>query len=335
MSRPVRVAVFGGAGTAGTQIIKSLASHGAAVVAAIEVAHLGEDVGTHAGIGPLGVAFEDDAAAALDRSVPDIAVFAIATGLAPTAAAARWAIERGVDALTIAEDAFYPTGAADRKLAAEIDTHAKANGATFFATGMQDLFWQQAMTLFAAACNDIVRVSLTTTALQDGLSQAVLDSIYAGRTVEEFDAAAGAEAHEMFEGLLNAVAADLGLEPTRYEGRMEPMVSSVECYSEKSKLVIGAGRILGTREVGVLHTAEGVVLEAEFQAKLAEPGDADGGDVRVFGSNPMSVRFEGMSGFENTAAIVANRVLNVLAARPGYLLVQDMPRLTHHAHLAI
>jgi hypothetical protein len=170
VSRRIRAVVFGGAGTAGTQIIRSLISHGIDVVGAVEVAKLGVDVGVHAGLDPLGVVFEDDANAVLDRTQPDVAVLAIATGLTTTFASAKLALCRGCDVVTIAEDAFYPVAAADRGLAAEIDELAKANGVTFFATGMQDLFWQNTMTMFSTVVNGISRIHLVTIALQDGLS---------------------------------------------------------------------------------------------------------------------------------------------------------------------
>jgi len=328
MSRRIKAAVFGAAGTAGTQIVKALVSHGIDVVGAVEVARLGEDIGVHAGVGPLGCVFEADPVAVLDRARPDIAVFAIATSLTTTFAAAKLALERGIDVLTIAEDGFYPMGA-DRELADQIDTLAKANGATFFATGMQDLFWQDAMTLFSTVVNDISRIHLVTIALQDGLSQAVLDSIYANRTVAEFEASAGGNAHELFEGVLTAVAADLGLTPAQYESRIEAMTTPVDHYSQASDLTIEAGRILGTRELGLMRTAEGIELTAEFQAKLGVGDEVDGSRVTVTGSNSITVHIDGMSGFENTGAIVANRVPNVLAARPGYLTVSDMPAPSH------
>lgn len=335
MSRRIKAAVFGGAGTAGTQIIKSLISHGIDIVGAVEVAKLGVDVGVHAGMGPLGIVFEADAAAVLDRARPDIAVLAIATGLPTTFAASKLALERGCNVVTIAEDAFYPMVAADRDVADEIDALAKANGVTFFATGMQDLFWQNAMTLFSTVVNDISRIHLVTIALQDGLSHAVLDSIYANRTVAEFEASAGSNAHELFYGVLTAIAADLGLTPVGYESRVEPMITPVDHYSKASDLKIGAGRILGTREFGLLRTEEGIELAAEFQAKLGEGEEVDGSKVTIKGSNSVTVHVEGMSGFENTAAIVVNRIPDVLAARPGYLTVRDMPRPSHKTHPTI
>lgn len=335
MSRRIRTVVFGGAGTAGAQIIKSLVSHGLDVVGAVEVARLGEDAGIHAGLGSLDVVFEADAGAVLDRVKPDIAVLAIATGLPATFAAAGLALERGIDVVTIAEDAFYPMSAADRALAGEIDALAKTNGVTFFATGMQDLFWQAAMTVFSTAVNDISRIHLVTIAHQDGLSQAVLDSIYANRTVAEFEASAGGDAHELFDGVLAAVAADLGLTPARYESRIEPMTTPIDHYSQASDLTVVAGRIVGTREVGVLWTEEGIELAAEFQAKLRESDEVESNRVTITGSNSMSVNINGMCGFENTAAIVVNRVPDVIAARPGFLTVRDMPRPSHKAHPAI
>lgn len=335
MSRRIKAVVFGGAGTAGTQIIRSLASHGIDIVGAVEVAKLGEDVGVHAGLEPLGVVFEADAAAVLDRARPDIAVLAIATGLAATFASAKLALVRGCNVVTIAEDAFYPMAAADHDLVQEIDALATANGVTFVATGMQDLFWVNTMSMFSTVVNDISRIHLLTVALQDGLSQAVLDSIYANRTVAEFEAGAGGDAHELFDGVLAAVAADLGLTPAGYESRIEPMTAPTDVYSHASDLTIGAGRILGTREVGLLKTTEGIVLVAEFQAKLGEGDEVERNRVEITGSNSVSVSVDGMSGFENTAAIVANRIPDVLAAAPGYLTVRDLPRPSHKTHPAI
>ncbi len=65
----IRVCVAGACGKMGKEVVKAVtAVEGLAVVAAVDMACAGEDIGVLAGIGPLGVAVESDLAAALTRS---------------------------------------------------------------------------------------------------------------------------------------------------------------------------------------------------------------------------------------------------------------------------
>jgi 4-hydroxy-tetrahydrodipicolinate reductase len=65
----IRVCVAGACGKMGKEVVKAVtAVEGMTVVAAVDMACAGQDIGTLAGIGPLGVAVESDLAAALQRS---------------------------------------------------------------------------------------------------------------------------------------------------------------------------------------------------------------------------------------------------------------------------
>jgi hypothetical protein len=55
----------------------------------------------------------------------------------------------------------------------------------------------------------------------------------------------------------------------------EPITASHGLYSEASHLHVSRGYVLGTRELTMLETLEGILLEAEYVAKLAEANEAD------------------------------------------------------------
>lgn len=325
MGSTVKAIVFGGGGSAGTQIVRTLHSHGIEIVGAVELAELG-DIGVRAGIGPLGIQFETDAAALIGRVQADVAIIAVGTTFAAILPTARLSLSHGINVVTIAEDAFYPWNESTTAAVRELDELATANGVTFFATGMQDVFWQNTAVLYSTVCRDITKLELFSMATLDGASDEVLETIYAGWTVAEFEAATADEQRELFEGPLTAIAADLGLTPSTVGTRIHPIVALADHYATLSDRHIGTGRIIGTREVTTMETAQGIPLVAEFHAKLPATGESDSSWLVISGDPGVTVRIEGMRGFANTAAIAVNRIPDVLAAEPGYLRVRDLPR---------
>jgi len=328
--RRVRATIIG-AGSAGTQVIKGLAARGVEIVGAVELLYLGEDVGEHAGIGPLGVVFEKDAEAVVARAHADVAVIATETPVAAIFDLVKLNLEHQTNVVTISEDSFYPVGEGDKALIAQLGEIAVRNGVTFMATGMQDLFWQDCLVLFSSAVREVRTLRLMTTAILDGSSEEVHREIYAGKTVEEFQSSRAADlyAGEVARGPLYAAAADLALTVISERNVMEPIVAKQDHYSKASDLHVAKGRILGTRVTTTVETAEGIDLVLEFCAKLAEEGEADNSALVVEGEPSLKVQVSRMSGFENTASIVVNRVPDVIAAQPGYVQVKDLPRLAY------
>lgn len=320
-------AIVVGAGSAGTQVIKSLHARGVEIVGALELTHLGADIGEHIGIGPLGVTFENDPQVLLNRVTADVAVVAVATELGSSFPIVKPILEHRVNVVTIAEDAFYPWTDADKKIAAEIDAIARANDVTFFATGMQDLFWQGGATLFSSGVRELHAIRIISKNVLDGASPEILDTIWVGKTLDEFHAREPSELKEVSTGPLSAIALALGLTTTDTSTVVEPIRAKRHLYSQASDVHVPSGRIIGTREITTVHTQEGIILSNEFQAKLGEQeGEADGISLLVEGEPNLGFTVRELSGFENTAAVAVNRIPDVLAAPAGYLTVKDLPR---------
>ncbi|MHB9025158.1 MAG: 4-hydroxy-tetrahydrodipicolinate reductase [Armatimonadota bacterium] len=71
----IRVLIIGACGKMGREVVKALSeTDGILVVAAVDVARVGEDAGMVAGMAPLGVPISDDLATAIEDSHPDVMV---------------------------------------------------------------------------------------------------------------------------------------------------------------------------------------------------------------------------------------------------------------------
>ena len=327
MSDTALRAILLGAGSAGTEMIKTLHARNIQIVAAADPAFAGEDVGTHADLEPLGVRFDDHLNAFIDSVEADIAVVAVATELDYNLPIINTILEHGIDVVTIAEEGFNPWTEAGKAIAAQLDATARSHNVSVYATGMQDLFWLNAAVVFSAGVRNLERITILSRNVLDGASTEILDTIWVGKTVEEFNTAPAGEHKEISTGPLNALATALGLTPISTATTVEPIVAKTDHRSEASDVTVPTGRILGTREVTTVETEEGVTLSNEFQGKLGEGDEADGISLTVEGEPNLGFTVNHLSGFENTAAIAVSRIPDVIAAHPGYLLPGELPLL--------
>lgn len=302
----------------------TVAFYGAGQVATNAAALLRSRAGYRV-LGPCGRADRDAAV----RSGSDVVVVATTSFLREIAADVEDAILAGSNVITTAEEAAYPW-ANDAEVATRLDALAKEHGVSVLGAGLNPGFAFDALVLTICGVCPAVR-ALRVERMVDlgGFGEAVLRRIGVGYTEEEFEAgcrSGSITGHIGFPQSMQVVANGLGVEIERIDRSIEPILAE-ERLAPKA-LVVEPGRTGGFRQRYVAIADGGPWFEALFTGHVApasaglEPADA----IHVDADPPVSVRTApGMNPQSGSASIVANSVRRLVAARPGWVTVGELP----------
>lgn len=121
--------------------------------------HIGEDVGTVAGIGSLGVQIRsaDELEQMLVDLNPDIVVNSTAPDFPSAYPTLKLCAEHGVDVAELTEDAAFPQ-ASNSAIYEDLDAICKRTGATIVATGYEDIAWNAYATAAMASSINVKRI---------------------------------------------------------------------------------------------------------------------------------------------------------------------------------
>lgn len=278
--------------------------------------------------GPFGRA---GVAEALDGGA-DVVILATTTLLADVAPDVRRALDHGSNVLVSAEEAANPF-LADPLLAAELDAHARTLGLSVAGAGLNPglVFDTLVLTLLGAVAGDVsIRVNRTVDI--SGFGPAVRRRIGIGITTDEF--ASGVAdgtvlGHAGFPQSMSVVAVSLGLLIERIDRTLEPVVSDDDCHLASGEIV-AAGRTTGVRQLYVAVVDGEPWFTASFFGHLnLSSVDRLPTDEIVFRRDSQVLhRFVATPGFDaqtGSANMVANSVDRIVAARPGWRTVADLP----------
>lgn len=323
-----------GAGATGKATVRYLTERGCEVVACVDAyCHEGEDIGVLAGIGSLGITVEKDLAAALERTRPDIATVCTVSELHRVYPLLKTIVEHGVNVVTLAEEAFFPR-AVDSKLTDDLDTLAKKHQVTVLGTGMQDLFWQSLSLVLAGGVHKIRAIRGANRAVGDGSwGKTNADAVYAGWTVEEYEAAQKQSAREgeleqrsIFGVALHSMAEEMGLHVKSLRPWHTPIISTWDHYIPEIDRMIPKGYICGIEEGCELETEEGIILSGVLYDQYTNPGDTAMNRWDIEGEPNISLVIEDVRGDVTPFSILTTRVPDVMNAEPGFLTCKDMPK---------
>lgn len=321
-------AVLFGSGNMGRVIAGYLLEKGVEISGVVSRSDVGKDIGELSSAGkPTGVLINDDAEQVLDKAGADIVVHAACSSLAEIYPDAVLCLQRGLNLVTITEGAFYPW-TYDPEMTSELDALAKEKGVSFSATGVQDVFWVNAIATLSAVCHRLDRIELNATADFSRLGPAVLQFFPLGLTPEQFMAnAPPADAKPpastigaSFEAIINKLRMNI----SKVDGGMDLVLAnqSVECVSLNK--TIEPGQISGLTEIVTMETDEGAVFHARFTAKLFEPGDEEHYVWDIKGEPGIHLQQNHVPSVEITCATCVNRIPDVLNAPPGFITAEKL-----------
>lgn len=255
---------------------------------------------------------------------PALAVIAVAVHAHDAADLAASVLKKGIHVATLTEDLFEGEG----ELVAMLDKVAKDNGVTMFAGGLQDAMWVSLPSVAAASVSHLERVTL------DDFADSSIFSWETGR----LDAGMGMDDAEFAEwkaerlaeppmqgAPLRVLARVLGFTPTETHYQIEPFKSAGAVYWSGAERSVPAGNALGARLHVTIRTQEGVTFEGKLVFKLLEEGETQGNAIILKGRETLTLNIPNPDYPTLVWLGLLRRIDEVLAAKPGFLFVKDLP----------
>jgi 4-hydroxy-tetrahydrodipicolinate reductase len=276
-------------------------------------------------LGPYG-RDQRDLALASDADAVVIATTSFLTEVAPDI---ETAIEHGSNVLTTCEEAAYPW-TAHGEIAEHLDDLARRRGVSVLGGGVNPGFAFDALVLTATgACWDVESIRVQRVVNLSGFSEAIIARLGIGVRGEQFDglvASGTITGHIGFPQSMRVVAGALGVSIERIERQIEPIIG--ERDYERPAGRTERGLTAGFRQHYTAISEGRPWFEAVFTGHL-DPGDVGRAPldrIEILGSTPVSMEISpGLNPQLASSAMVANSLVRLVAARPGWITVADLP----------
>jgi hypothetical protein len=326
--RPVRAIVYG-VGAMGSIMARLMLEKDVEIVGAVARSpqKVGRDLGDVAGLDTLvGVTVESDARRALEAGA-DIAVVAAASYVGVMFEHFKLCLEHRCNVVTIEEETVWPW-ATTPDLAEELDAVGKRHGATLAASGAQDVFWLNLVTTLLGASHRIEAVSGRCTWNADDYGPEVARHVHLGETPEEFDRFVEEHGWPDFvvRSNLEALVASAGLTTGSVSASVRPVVAPSDIWSHGLGRIIASGRLLGVVDSATIETREGPVFAFEMAGCVYPEGSLDTNEWTVQGEPDLHLFNDRVPTRLITCTSVINRIPDVIAASPGLVTLDRLPR---------
>ncbi len=326
-----------GVGTIGKLTTKYMSAKGIDIVGAIDINPeiVGKDLGEVAGLGRhLGVKISEDADRVLSEQDTDITVVSIFSQMERMYPVFKRCIENGINVITPSEEALYPWTSSP-ELAAQLDKLAKEHGVTITASGLQDIFRVNMISLLTGASHTIESVSGLQKYDLGQSGPASIGNYCIGDTVDE----CLKKIEERGEGLnsfrisLEALIADLGLTIT---GMMEKDEVITDDVDVEATGVIGGivkrGLVTGMKKIVDIETKQGIGFHGEKISKAFNSNEKAEGNlhewfIKGVPEIHLKIRLEEIEAKSATVSQLVHRIPDVINCEPGYITVEKLGKL--------
>jgi 4-hydroxy-tetrahydrodipicolinate reductase len=322
-------AILLGCGMVGSGIIKESYQKGVDYIGVFDILPdmIGKDVGDVIREPAMGIRVRhiDELEECIGEYDIDIAIHTVTFPFVNTLPAIRMLLSNKINVLTSLAD-IYAMQRHFPEIYKELDELAKVNGVTFFASGIQDVFWTALPVALTGCCLNIKEIKGTNIALIDYFGPSVADECYVGWDIDQFNSAneSGKLPVNDFLIALYELAKKLNLHPISESGKMKPLLAKEDMYFEPISRHVEKGRLLGNSVESVIKTEEGVDLVCNFVSKMSEEGDTDLNKWEIIGVPNINVITEHMQGEITTSSNIINRIPDVINAVPGVVSACEM-----------
>ena len=332
--RPVTLGICG-LGAMGSMCARLLLDKGAELVGAVtRETHLGEDLGDAIGLGRrLGVTVAGDVAEAFSGTRPDVVVVATSTYLEDVFDSIAACLRCGANVITTAEELLYSWRTQPRRTA-DLHELARRHGVTVLGSGYTDYFWGGEVTQLAGCCQRVDRIEGVGQFNIDDYGPQVARNNHVGDSVAEFAAAfAGSSGPPaFFQTVADLICADLGLTICEVRENVRPATEAETVTCTVLGLDVEPGGVTGKVTEVDVTTEEGTELHLELRERLYLEGETDMNRWVVHGVPTVVVENPSPATDVLTCATIVNRIPDVLNAPPGYVTVDQLPRLRYRVH---
>jgi hypothetical protein len=268
------------------------------------------------------------------RSGADVVVIATTSFLRDVAPDIRAALEAGSNVITTAEEAAFPWAVAPT-LADELDSIAREQGVTVVGCGLNPGFAFDALVATASGVAWAIE-SIRVERIVDlsGFGPTVLKRIGVGHTIQSFEAGkqlGTVTGHIGFPQSMSMVGRSLGVAIDAIDREITPLVAKRR--QPLRELTIEPGMTAGFRQRYLGRASGKPWFECLFtgHVDLAEIGEAPRDEIWIEGPTPVHLTvIPGLNPQVGVPAVLANSLKRLIAAKPGWLTVIDLPPATPH-----
>lgn len=323
-------AIIIGFGMVGGDIAKNSFKKGVDYVGVFDVNPdiIGKPAGSLIGVPELKTVVRpiDELETFLQTHKPDLAINTAAAPMERTLNLTKLVLAHQVNVLTSLAD-IYVMKTHFPEMYAELDALARENQVSFFASGIQDVFWT-ALPLALTGCSlEITEIKGTNIALIDYFGPGVADECYVGWDLDAFNKAneSGQLPANDFLIALYELVNKLGLHVISESSAMKPLTAREDTYYESIDRHVKKGQLLGNYVESRITTEEGIDLACDFVSKMSEAGDTDLNKWEIKGVPAINIITEHMQGEITTGSNIINRIPDVINAAPGVIAASQMP----------
>jgi 4-hydroxy-tetrahydrodipicolinate reductase len=328
-----------GIGTIGKLTTKYMSDKGIEIVGAIDTNPeiVGKDLGEVAGLDrDLGIRISADSDSVLSEQDTDIVAVSVFSQMERMFPIFKTCIENGINVITSSEEALYPW-IGSSELAAQLDALAKEHGVTISASGLQDIFRVNLISLLTGASHSIESVS--------GMQQydlyqsgpASIGNYCIGDTVDECHRKMEEKGAQLnsFRISLEAILADLGLTITRITEKEEVLTDDVDV---EARGVIGGiikrGLVTGMKQIMDIETKQGIPFHGEKISKVFNSNEKVEGNthewfIKGVPEMHLKIRLDEIEAKSATVAQLVNRIPDVINCEPGYITMEKLGKLKY------
>lgn len=328
-------AVICGCGRMGKIGTQYLVKKGVKIVGAIDAnpALTGVDLGELSGIGALGIKISPDIDAVLEDAHADIAVCALFSLMSMNEPIFTKILTHGVNIITTCDEGHFSWNTAPEPTK-RLDALAKEHGVTITGCGFQDIFWMNIAHTAAGGMVEITDLDGIAIWNTDDYGPALAEAYKVGYKLKDFEALA-ASAEGFGDGFLtratnDAVCSRFGLTAVKHTCKLEPCIKDHDVYSKTLGRVIPAGDVVGTREIVITETAEGIPVKFVDECYVYDEGEYDRTIWHINGTPGVEVEMPRVQTHLLTMGTILNRIPDVINAAPGYVTNSEMDVASYH-----
>jgi len=233
-------------------------------------------------------------------------------------------LQRGIHVISTCEELAFPV-AAHAAAVRELDRLARRKKVSLLATGVNPGYTMDALALaLTAPCARVDRVAVTRVVDAGTRRLPLQRKVGAGLNLNQFRRAIteGTVRHVGLVESVHMIAAGLGWKLDRVDETLEPAIAPRDLDTEYLRIPAGAAAGIKQYARGYRNGDLAVSLDLQMYVGAEAPRD----HILIDGTPPIDVTIAGgVAGDIGTAAIVVNSIPKLMAARPGFVTMKDLP----------